>query len=95
MTLLRASTMAEDGEIGDTVWRPDAERIAASNEARFAARQGFAPTDHSALHARRIRGPECVPQPLWDELGIFRHKANVGVRPGASLRDTRFFPEAH
>ena len=86
--------MTDTGEIGEIVWRPDAGRVAASNLARFAARQGFAATDYDGLHAWSIREPEDYHSRLWDELGIIGHKGSVAVHPGASLRATRFFPEA-
>ncbi len=86
--------MSEAGPPGEIVWQPDAERIAASNLARFAAQQGFAATDYADLLAWSIRDPEAYHSRLWDALGIIGEKGATVVQPGAGLRDTRFFPEA-
>ena len=37
--------------IGDILWQPSPERIAASRMAQFAAAHGFAATDYAGLHA--------------------------------------------
>lgn len=86
--------MSESAASGDIVWRPDTDRIAASNLARFAAHQGFAATDYAGLLAWSIREPEIYHSRLWDELGIIGDKGSIAVRRGSGQRDTRFFPQA-
>ena len=86
--------MSDSGALGEIVWRPDTDRIAASNLARFAARQGIAATDYASLLAWSIREPETYHSRLWDELGIIGDKGSIAFRRGNGQRATRFFPQA-
>jgi len=86
--------MSEGGAIGEILWRPAPERVAATNMARFARAAGFDPADHAALHAWSVQEPEAFHQLLWDFLEIIGDKGAVAVRPAADMRDVRFFPEA-
>jgi acetoacetyl-CoA synthetase len=80
--------------IGEIVWQPSAERIAATNLARFARDAGFDPAEHAALHAWSVAEPEAFHSRLWDFLGIIGDKGPVAVRRAPAITDIAFFPEA-
>jgi acetoacetyl-CoA synthetase len=83
-----------EGAIGDILWQPDPQRIAASALARFAQQQGFAATDYAALLDWSIGEPELFHDRLWDFVGVVGEKGSRSHRQGSGLLDTRFFPEA-
>ena len=80
--------------IGDILWQPSPERIAASRMAQFAAAHGFAATDYAGLHAWSVAESEAYYSALWDELGVIGSKGERAVAGGDSLAATRFFPDA-
>ncbi|MHB1109976.1 MAG: acetoacetate--CoA ligase [Devosia sp.] len=82
-----------EGEIGEILWRPGPERVAASALARFARQQGFAATDYAGLLAWSNAEPETFYRRLWDFLGIIGERGTRTVLPGPDLRATKFFPE--
>ena len=87
-------SVSEDAEIGEILWQPSPDRVAASNMARFAREAGFDPTDHAVLRAWSGNAPEAFHNLLWDFLSIVGDKGAVAVRSAADIRDVRFFPEA-
>jgi acetoacetyl-CoA synthetase len=80
--------------IGQVLWTSSAERIAASNLARFTAQHGFDPTDYASLHAWSVAEPEAFYSSLWDFTGVIGEKGTVAVLPHTDLARVRFFPEA-
>ena len=86
--------MTEAGKLGEVLWRPGPERVAATRLAQFASEVGFAPTDYAALHAWSVADPEAFHSRLWDFLGIIGDKGSVAVQGAADIRKVRFFPEA-
>ncbi|HWA19151.1 MAG TPA: acetoacetate--CoA ligase [Devosia sp.] len=83
-----------EGRIGEVVWQPDAQRVAACHLAKFARLTSHAPTDYEALHSWSIAEPEAFHSRLWDFLGIVGDKGERAYAAGATLRQTRFFPDA-
>jgi acetoacetyl-CoA synthetase len=81
-------------EPGDILWQPDADRIAGTAIARFAAEAGFDATDYAGLHHWSITEPEAFYSRLWDFLGIIGDKSARAYAPGPDQIATRFFPEA-
>ncbi|MGN6487104.1 MAG: acetoacetate--CoA ligase [Devosia sp.] len=81
-------------ELGEILWQPSAERIAATALARFAREIGFDPADYAGLHRWSITEPEAFHSRLWDFLGIIGNKGGRAYLPGADQIATRFFPEA-
>ncbi len=85
-------------EIGEILWEADATRKQSSRLWRFAEAtahlHGAAPSDYAALHAWSIEAPEAFYSALWDFLDILGDKGGRAYRPGTSLRDVKFFPEA-
>src|SRR5690606_13152896 len=88
------SSVTEAGKVGEILWRPSPERVAATRLAQFASEVGFAPTDYPALHAWSIAELEAFYSRLWDFLGIVGDKGGVAVEHAADIRKVRFFPEA-
>ena len=80
--------------MGEVVWQPGPERIAATSLAAFAAQQGYAATDYAGLLGWSISEPETFHDRLWDWLGIIGDKGGRSFERGEDLRATRFFPEA-
>ncbi len=80
--------------IGEILWQPGDHRVAQSALARFAAGQGFEPTDYAALHAWSLASPGDFYDRLWDVLGIIGDKGARSFVAGADMRADRFFPEA-
>ncbi|RYE08657.1 MAG: acetoacetate--CoA ligase [Hyphomicrobiales bacterium] len=78
----------------EILWTPDAAKAAESSMARFARAAGFVPGDVAALHRWSVEEPAAFHALLWDHTGIIGEKGDVAVRTGATLRDTRFFPNA-
>lgn len=80
------------------LWQPTAAQRQASALWRFAARtqplHGAAPDDYAALHAWSLREPEAFYAALWDELELIGQRGARCVAPGATLRETCFFPDA-
>ena len=86
--------MVEAGAIGEILWTPDPERVAATNMARFAREAGFDPVDQAGLQDWAVSQPEAFYALLWDFLGIIGAKGGVAVQPATDIREVRFFPEA-
>ena len=80
--------------IGEILWQPSSERIAASHMAAFATEAGFAPADHAALHAWSVAEPAAFYDLLWDFLGIIGDKGPRSVALDADIRKTKFYPGA-
>ena len=76
------------------LWQPDADRIAGTAMARFAAEAGFAATDYAGLHHWSVAEPEAFYSKLWDFLGIVGERGSRAFAPGPDQIATRFFPEA-
>ncbi|WP_417310817.1 acetoacetate--CoA ligase [Devosia sp.] len=83
-----------DRDIGDILWQPSPERIAASRLAQFAVAQGFATTDYAGLHAWSVTEPEAYYSALWDAFGVIGSRGDRTVETGDTLAATRFFPGA-
>ncbi len=81
-----------EGRIGDILWRPSPERVAAARMTQFAAAHGFAATDYVGLHAWSVAEPEAYYSALWDDPGVIGSKGGRAVETGESLAATRFFP---
>jgi acetoacetyl-CoA synthetase len=86
--------VAESGAIGEVLWTPAPERVAASNMARFAREAGFDPADQAGLQAWAVGEPEAFFSRLWDFVGIRGEQGDVAVQSAVDLREVRFFPEA-
>ncbi|WP_445680172.1 acetoacetate--CoA ligase [Radicibacter daui] len=82
------------GPIGEILWQPGAERIAASAMARFARAADLPGDDYAALHAWSVAEPEAFHSLLWDFLDLVGHKGARAIVRSASLREVRFFPDA-
>jgi acetoacetyl-CoA synthetase len=80
--------------IGEILWRPSPERIAASAMTHFATTADFAPTDYAGLLGWSIREPAAYHARLWDFLGIIGDRGSEVYHAGTDLLSTRFFPEA-
>jgi acetoacetyl-CoA synthetase len=86
--------MSTTSDIGEILWKPDADRIANSNLARFAREAGFDPTDYRGLHRWSVEEPEAFHLRLWDFLEIIGEKGKRAVELSPDIRKTRFYPEA-
>lgn len=76
------------------LWTPDPTAAAESRMARFARSAGFDIADVEGLHRWSIDSPAEFHNLLWDDLGIIGDKGQRVMEAGATLRETRFFPEA-
>jgi acetoacetyl-CoA synthetase len=81
-------------EEADVLWRPSADRIAATALAKLAIQAGFAPDDYAGLHRWSITEPGAFYSLLWDFLGIVGHKGDHALIAGSDQISTRFFPDA-
>ncbi len=78
----------------DILWTPSPERAAASAMARFAHAAGFDPADTAGLHRWSVERPAAYHNLLWDTLDIVGRRGPSSIRPGATIRDVSFFPDA-
>jgi acetoacetyl-CoA synthetase len=82
---------------GSPIWRPSAERIAASNMTALAAIAGrqFGPVDdYFALHRFSVTEPEKFWGLLWQELGILGEMTGPVLVDRDKMPGARFFPES-
>ena len=92
----RDQTSASAGTTAQqALWQPSADRIAASNLTRFAARFGFQPPDYAALHAWSINDRAEFWRAIWDFCGVV---GECGDGPflleGERFPGSRWFPNA-
>jgi len=80
-------------DVEHPLWSPSAERAAGTNMARFAATVGI--DDYETLHRWSVSEPDDFWASLWSFCGLpVDSRGQRVVEPGASFRDTRFFPDA-
>src|ERR1700674_2699211 len=76
------------------LWRPSAERIAASNLARFCRQVGQA-TDMTALYRWSVAEPEAFWRAIWSFAGVIGEgPGKIGIENPGAMPGARFFPEA-
>ncbi len=76
------------------LWTPGAERIGASNLARFCATLGR-PVDMAGLYAWSIAEPEAFWRALWSFAGVIGEgPGRIGIENPGKMPGARFFPEA-
>jgi acetoacetyl-CoA synthetase len=76
------------------LWKPSAERIAASNLARF-CRQLDKPVDMAALHAWSVAEPEAFWRAIWSFCGVIgAGPGKTGIENPGRMPGAHFFPEA-
>jgi acetoacetyl-CoA synthetase len=80
--------------VGDILWQPSPERIAASAIACFAAQNGVLAVDYSGLLTWSLSEPDAFYSALWDFVGIVGEKGDISFTSGAEMRADRFFPRA-
>ncbi len=82
----------------DILWRLPAEKRRQTAMWRFAeqteAQHHGAPDDYAPLLGWSISEPKAFYSALWDFLGLNGDKGETAFRPGASLRDAKFYPDA-
>ncbi len=79
-------------ELGELLWTPSAERVETTRMAGFLARLGC--DDYPALHRRSIEEPDVFWPALWDECGMVGDPGARVLELGATMRESRFFPDA-
>jgi len=76
------------------LWKPSAERIAASNLARF-CRQLGKPVDMAALHAWSVAELEAFWRAIWSFCGVIGEgPGKTGIENPGRMPGAHFFPEA-
>ena len=76
------------------LWKPSAERIAASNLARF-CRQLGKPVDMAALHAWSVAEPVAFWRKVWDFCGVIGDQGGPPYLVDADkMPGAKFFPNA-
>jgi len=76
------------------LWKPGADRIAASKLARFCRSLGK-PVDMTGLYAWSIAEPEAFWRAIWSFGGVIGEgPGNVGIENPGKMPGARFFPEA-
>jgi acetoacetyl-CoA synthetase len=88
----------EDELMADApLWRPDPEQVSKLPLTAFAAeagrRAGADLSDYDALHAWSVADPVAFWDLVWDVCGIVGEKGGRRMDAGASMRETRFFPD--
>jgi acetoacetyl-CoA synthetase len=82
----------------EPLWSPDRQSLPALPISRFAAeaerRAKRNVSDYDSLHAWSVEDPPAFWNLVWDFCGVIGEKGGIVRRPGASMRETRFFPEA-
>jgi acetoacetyl-CoA synthetase len=80
------------------LWGPSESRRQASALWRFALSteplHGVAPDDYAGLHRWSTAEPAAFFEAVWDFTGIIGDKGGPAFRPGTTIRDARFFPDA-
>jgi acetoacetyl-CoA synthetase len=87
---------AADG-IGEILWQPSAERVAASNIGAFRhmlAAQGTVLPDFPALWRWSVEAPEKFWSALWDFAGLPGQKGNMVLENAGRMPGAKFFPNA-
>jgi acetoacetyl-CoA synthetase len=83
---------------GEPLWRPDRQSLPALPISRFATeasrRTGRSFDDYDSLHAWSVEDPGAFWDLVWDFCGVIGEKGGIVMSPGASMRETRFFPDA-
>jgi acetoacetyl-CoA synthetase len=79
---------------GDVMFNPDPQRVAGSAMARFASEAGLAPTDYDGLHRWSVDEVEAFHSALWSAFDVVGQRGERVYVPGATIRETRFFPDA-
>src|SRR5690242_12425479 len=78
----------------EPLWQPSAERIAASNLARFCRAVGK-PVDMAGLHAWSVAEPEVFWRAIWSFSGVIGDgPGKTGIENPGKMPGARFFPEA-
>jgi len=78
----------------EPLWKPGADRIAASNLARFFREVGQ-PVDMAALHAWSVAEPEAFWRAIWSFAGVIGDgPGKTGIENPGKMPGARFFPEA-
>src|SRR5579862_354447 len=76
------------------LWKPSADRIAASNLARFCHQLGQ-PVDMAGLHAWSVAEPEAFWRAIWSFARVIGDgPGKVGIENPGKMPGARFFPEA-
>lgn len=82
----------------DILWKPSGQQKRDTALWRFAESthrlHGASADDYGALHAWSVREPEAFYSALWDFLDIIGDKGERSFKPGRSIRDAQFYPEA-
>jgi len=79
-------------QVGELLWSPSPERVARTRMARFAARLGC--DGYPALHRLSVEDPERFWPALWDECDLVGDPGQQVLERGASMRESRLFPDA-
>jgi acetoacetyl-CoA synthetase len=82
-------------ELGELLWTPSPDRVAATHMARFAARLGC--DGYEALHRLSVTGPDIFWPAVWDECGLVGDPGDPGATvldPGGAMPEARLFPDA-
>jgi len=79
-------------ETGQLLWTPSPERAAGTRMARFAERLGC--DGYEALHRRSIDDPEGFWPAVWEACGLVGNPGGRVLELGATMRESRLFPDA-
>ena len=74
------------------LWTPTAERVDRSAMSRMLVRAGV--SDYPALHRWSVNEPESFWREVWDQCGVIGDAGERTIEQGATMRATRFFPDA-
>ena len=74
------------------LWTPTAERVDRSAMSRMLLRAGVG--DYPALHRWSVNEPESFWREVWDQCGVIGDAGERTIEQGATMRATRFFPDA-
>jgi acetoacetyl-CoA synthetase len=74
------------------IWTPSAERVDGALLTAFAAAQGL--EGYDAVHRWSVEDPGAFWAAAWDFCGLMGVRGDVAYVPGASLSESRFFPDA-
>lgn len=80
----------------DILWQPTGKQIAETALGRFAADNGFDPSDYATLHNWSVSEKGAFWSALWDFCGVIGDKGEVAFQPdtAAWMTGARFFPDA-
>jgi acetoacetyl-CoA synthetase len=74
------------------LWTPSQAQVDTSQLVEFLSPHGFG-NDYPAAHRWSIENPAEFWREVWDYSGVIGHKGDVVFEPGATLRQSRFFPQ--